>query len=34
MTLPEIIILGVCEIIPCHAMAVTTITGAAIYTPP
>jgi hypothetical protein len=34
MTLPEIIILGVCEIIPCHGMAVATITGAAVYTPP
>lgn len=33
MVLPEIIILGVCEIIPCHGMAIATITGAATYTP-
>lgn len=32
-TLPEIIIFGVCEIIPCHGLAIATIEGAAIYTP-
>jgi hypothetical protein len=33
MTLPEIVVLGVCEIIPCHGMAVATIEGAEVYKP-
>lgn len=33
MPLPEIIIIGVCEIIPCHGMAIATIEGAAVYKP-
>lgn len=33
MVLPELIVLGICEIIPCHGMAIATIEGAAVYKP-
>jgi hypothetical protein len=33
MTLPDIVISGVCEIIPTHGMADATIEGAAVYKP-
>lgn len=33
MTLPELIVVGVCEIIPCHGMSIATIEGADVYKP-
>lgn len=33
MALPDIVISGVCEIIPTHGMADATIEGAAVYKP-
>lgn len=33
MTLPELVVIGVCEIIPCHGMAIATIEGADTYKP-
>ena len=33
MTLPDIVVMDVCEIIPCHGMAITTIEGAEVHKP-
>lgn len=33
MTLPDLIVIGVCEIIPCHGMAIATIEGAGVFKP-
>lgn len=33
MSLPEIVVFGVCEIIPCHGMAIATIEGAETFKP-
>lgn len=32
-TLPDLVVSGVCEIIPCHGMAIATIRGAATAKP-
>jgi hypothetical protein len=33
MTLPELVIMGVCEVIPAHGMAIATIEGAETFKP-
>lgn len=33
MTLPDIVVMDVCEIIPCHGMAIATIEGAELHKP-